>query len=156
MFPGMFSWVKYPELLDKNLVRLALTDARRMNTWVLGTHKAGWVLTDTGRDVGMAVLDSDQKSLTAKSSDGASKAPNMQLRNRLLSSEVHAKVRTGLTDFNRDEIYSFFRINPYMSNPDISRRINRIKQEFAADSELSESVAVAIEALKSMIGDDVA
>jgi hypothetical protein len=156
IFPGMFSWVKYPEMLDKNLVRLALTDARRMHKWVLGTHKEGWILTDTGRGVGEAVLDSKTKPQFASKRNEASSVETIRFRHRLLSSEVHSKVLNGHSEFNRDEIYSFFRINPYMSSHDVARRVNRMKRDFSEDSELGESVSVAIAVLKSMIGEDIA
>lgn len=65
LFPGSFSWTRHPELPDKDIVRVALTDARKeqFGTFVEGragqtkgktatTHRApiadGWILTEAG------------------------------------------------------------------------------------------------------------
>lgn len=65
LFPGSFSWTKYPEIPDKDIVRVALTDARKQVFGALvdgraGTKRGqsaktkrepvadGWILTEPG------------------------------------------------------------------------------------------------------------
>ncbi|MFH0964103.1 MAG: hypothetical protein V2A58_08825 [Planctomycetota bacterium] len=65
LFPASFSWVKYPRYPDKDIVRVALTDARKQSNGALVEGRAGrtrgltartqraplddgWILTTTG------------------------------------------------------------------------------------------------------------
>ncbi len=65
LFPGSFSWTRHPDLPDKDIVRVALTDARKERYGSLvegrtGQHKGqytktkrdpaldGWILTEAG------------------------------------------------------------------------------------------------------------
>ena len=65
MFPNAFSWTKYPKIPDKEVVRLALTDARKERYGALVDGRSGrasghpsktnrkrvpdgWILTDAG------------------------------------------------------------------------------------------------------------
>ena len=67
LFPGSFSWTSYPNIPDKDIVRVALTDARKNEHGALvdgrtGTRKGltaktkrepvldGWILTEPGLD----------------------------------------------------------------------------------------------------------
>jgi hypothetical protein len=49
--PGRFSWRKYPEQINLELVRVALSDARKEENGglVTGTGKSGWSLTAAGQ-----------------------------------------------------------------------------------------------------------
>jgi len=53
MLPKLFSWVKYPEFPDKDIVRVALTDARKEKVGMLVEGRAGrWMghgTTQTGQ-----------------------------------------------------------------------------------------------------------
>ena len=52
LVPGMFSWQKdeHRDRIDKELVRVALSDARLKKKFVVGSHdKGGWMLTPKGR-----------------------------------------------------------------------------------------------------------
>lgn len=61
LFPDSFSWTKYPQYPDKDIVRVALTDARKQKygafvsgrvegkpSGVAHTEPEGWLLTDKG------------------------------------------------------------------------------------------------------------
>src|SRR4051794_38541645 len=55
LVPGMFAWQKYPEQIDKELVRVALSDARLKKQWVVGAHnRGGWTLTREGQEFARA------------------------------------------------------------------------------------------------------
>lgn len=52
LFPDAFSWTKYPKIPDKDIVRVALADARKQRYGALVNRKQvpdGWVLTASGR-----------------------------------------------------------------------------------------------------------
>ena len=47
----MFTWQKYADRIDKELVRVALSDARLKKGYVVGSHdKGGWMLTPAGQE----------------------------------------------------------------------------------------------------------
>ncbi len=77
LFPGSFSWTKYPDIPDKDIVRVALTDARKQAYGALvdgraGTKRGqsaktkrkpvtdGWILTEPG----LAFLKEHESELT--------------------------------------------------------------------------------------------
>jgi hypothetical protein len=49
--PGRFVWRKYPQQINLELVRVALSDGkkREYGSLVLGSGNKGWMLTDAGR-----------------------------------------------------------------------------------------------------------
>lgn len=86
LFPDAFSWTKYPGLPDKDIVRVALTDARKEKHGALVDGRSGqatgqpsksrrkkapdgWLLTETGidwvnRESGSLVDQSDARTLS--------------------------------------------------------------------------------------------
>lgn len=64
LFPGSFSWTKYPEYPDKDIVRVALTDARKEKYGALVDGRAGQNLGLSSRT--KRKPESDGWMLTAK------------------------------------------------------------------------------------------
>ena len=46
--PGKFSWRKYRENIDQELVRRTITSAKLDSNYVVGSQKDVWMLTKTG------------------------------------------------------------------------------------------------------------
>jgi len=140
--PGMFSWRKYPEMIDKEIVRVALSDARLKKHWVVGSHdKGGWLLTPTGQEwsrTNEAVLK-DGKGLSFADRDSRQV---MRERSRLLTSEAFEQVKSGAnpSTISLDDADAFFRINVYVDGQARARKITRVENQFGDDPELGEAV----------------
>lgn len=142
--PGMFAWRKYPELIDKELVRVALSDARLKKHWVVGSHdRGGWLLTPSGQDFAR----SNEARLEGANEVRRSGREERQLereRVRLLTSAAFERVRAGGNpdDITSDEADAFFRINVYVEGQARERKIARIENQFGDDPELGEAVRI--------------
>jgi len=140
--PGMFSWRKYPDLIDKELVRVALSDARLKKQWVVGSHdRGGWLLTPSGKEVALgneALLDGSNEG--RRSGRGERQLDRERLR--LLSSSAFERIHAGddLGDITPDEADAFFRINVYVTGQARERKIARIENQFGDDPELGAAV----------------
>jgi hypothetical protein len=135
--PGMFAWQKYPERIDKELVRVALSDARLKKGWVVGSHnKGGWTLTPSGQD--FAARTEDQLSSEAVPRQrGRTELQAQRERVRLLTSDAYQRSVDGdLREPTGDEADAFFRINVYVEGPARERKIARIENQFGDDPEL--------------------
>src|SRR4029453_18824741 len=55
--PGMFAWQKHRDRIDKELVRVALSDARLKSGHVIGSHSKGWMLTAQGLEFARSNAD---------------------------------------------------------------------------------------------------
>ena len=142
--PGMFSWRKHPDMIDKELVRVALSDARLKKLWVVGSHKkGGWLLTSAG----LEFARNNQVRLTGAQEPRRSGRENRQVereRVRLLTSEAFELIRArgdaqGVTS---DAADGFFRINVYVVGQARDRKIARIENQFGDDPELGEAVRI--------------
>lgn len=139
--PGMFSWQKYPDRIDKELVRVALSDARLKKGYVVGSHdKGGWVLTPAGQAFARLTgeRNGDGESGHRRGRD------DQQLRRekvRMLTSRAFERFAKGATsDITDDEADAFFRLNLYVRGQARERKIARIQNQFGSDPELGELV----------------
>ncbi len=146
--PGMFAWQKYPDRVDKELVRVALSDARLKKGWVVGSHdKGGWTLTSAGQD--LAVRNPRQiASESTPRQRGRTELQVQRDRGRLLTSDTYQRAASGaLGEITGDEADAFFRINVYVEGPARERKIARIENQFGDDPELGPIVrALAVKA----------
>lgn len=112
LFPDSFSWTKYPDLPDKETVRIALCDARRAKYGSLvegrsGRHRGqfsktgrdpqpdGWILTEAG----MKWILSNQKQI--ESLTGSAAGPKLH-RQKVLKQLARIKNHRLFADFVRD------------------------------------------------------
>lgn len=142
--PGMFAWRKYPDLIDKELVRVALSDARLKKHWVVGSHdRGGWLLTPAGHEVarGNEALLEGAKEVRRS---GRDERQLERERVRLLTSPALARIREGgdLDDITIDEADEFFRINVYVEGQARERKIARVENQFGDDPDLGAAVRI--------------
>lgn len=138
--PGMFSWERYEDRIDKELVRVALSDARLKKGYVLGSHQEGWLLTPSGLAFAEAAAPAAGASPAQHRRSKAGQASQRE-RMRLLTSEAYeAFVSGGLDAITSDQADSFFRLNVYVRGQARERKIVRVQNEFGADPELGELV----------------
>lgn len=149
--PDLFSWVKYPQQIDKELVRVALSDAKLKKKWAIGSHAQGWMLTGEGIAYAKAnearALERAQETRDA----GQSRDPEAaKERARLLGSEAlaHAR-RDGVTAVTDDEADAFFHLISYIRGEARERKVTYVENTFRDDPELGPIVvALATRARK--------
>lgn len=146
LVPGMFAWQKYPDQIDKELVRVALSDARLKKKWVVGSHsKEGWMLTPSGlsfAEANAARLEAQPKTRAR----GRNEQQQNRERIRLLSTAAFERFRAGqLNALTDEELNAFFRLNPYVREQAREKKITRIQNQFADDPELGELIGTLAE-----------
>jgi hypothetical protein len=149
LVPGMFAWQKYPDQIDKELVRVALSDARLKKKWVVGAHdKEGWMLTPSG--VAFAERSNGRLSKQpASRSRGRSEQQQNRERIRLLSTRAFDRFQSGqLDELTDEELNAFFRLNPYVREQAREQKITRIENQFGDDPELGELVGALAERVR--------
>ena len=137
--PGVFAWKKYPENIDKELVRHSLRHARLEKGLVEGSHdKGGWMLTPAGKALAEKVQGTELAGAGQTVSDSALR----QERERLLSSDGFVAFSRQATDpVTVDEADSFFRLSPYMNQEARMRKILRITNLFSEDPALGPAIS---------------
>ena len=139
--PGMFAWQKYPDRIDKELVRVALSDSRLKKGYVVGSHdKGGWMLTPAGQEFARRNRD----RLTQQPVEHRRGKDEQQLqreRARLLASAAYSRYQNGGVDeVTNDEADAFFRLNVYVRAQARERKIARLENQFGEDPELGQLV----------------
>jgi hypothetical protein len=139
--PGMFAWRKYPEQIDKELVRVALSDARLKKRWVVGSHdKGGWLLTPVGQEFARSSSALLRLSTTEHQSPREARQHDRE-RARLMTSAAYERFLTdGVDTVSEDEADAFFRINVYVEGQARERKIARVENQFGDDPELGDLV----------------
>jgi hypothetical protein len=138
--PGMFAWEKHPDRIDKELVRVALSDARLKKGYVLGSHDKGWMLTPTGMEYARRNAPS-RDGQTGDARRGKAQQAFGRERARLMSTDAFEKFHAGrLDEVSDDEADAFFRLNIYVRGQARQRKIARIANEFTNDDELGDLV----------------
>lgn len=151
--PGMFSWRKYPEQINLELVRVALSDAKKSKhgTLLTGSGRAGWRLSPAGiswvashdHELVEGSLRWDSARRTAGSVDTVRKAQELK---RLKGSEAWRKWSEDVTVSPADAHW-LFRIDSFTSEAQKTRKIVRIASLFADDKEVSEFLSYASDVL---------
>lgn len=141
MSPGMFAWRKYPEQVDKELVRVALSDARLKKSWVVGSHdKGGWLLTPAGQEFAQNTGAVHGSPVPSRSNQRDSRQLDRE-RARLMTSAAYERFLTdGIDAISSDEADAFFRINVYVEGQARERKITRIQNQFGNDPVLADVV----------------
>ena len=144
--PGRFSWRKYPEQINLELVRVALSDARKQEAGALvtGTGRRGWSLTVDGRrwaekNIGLAE-GADLSRLRQERSAGSVDERRWQReRLRVLAtdawrrwSEVH-----DIAVITPEAAADVYRVDRYVRGRARDMKVNRLRGMFAEDDQLA-------------------
>lgn len=147
--PGRFSWRKYPDRINLELVRVALSDARKRENGrlVTGTGRSGWSLTAAGQRWGEAnaphLLGQDLRKQRAERSAGSIDERRWQReRARMLTSAAWQQWREA-TAIGREAAHELFRIDRYANGRARELKVNRMREMFAGDTELAPFVEAA-------------
>jgi len=139
--PGMFAWRKYPEQVDKELVRVALSDARLKKSWVVGSHdKGGWLLTPAGQEFAQRTGTARGLPAPSRSTQRDSRLHERERAGLVTSAAYERFVTDGVDAVSSDEADAFFRINVYVEGQARERKISRIQNQFGSDPVLADVV----------------
>lgn len=139
--PGMFGWEKHPDRIDKELVRVALSDARLKKRFTLGSHDQGWMLTPVGLAWARHQPSVGEGSVAVVRRRGKEDAQLHRERGRMVGTVAFEKFAEGKADLiSSDDADAFFRLNVYVRGQARQRKIARIENEFGNDPQLGELI----------------
>ena len=147
--PKRFGWRKYPEQINLELVRVYLSDAKKVEHGELlsGSGKTGWQLTRKGLDwLGSARkrLDAFQKD---ESVDRPSRAGSVDSNRRdrehkrIVSLPAWTRWAEGERNVVLADAREVFRLDSYATPSVRESKLARLKAMFADDEELSRFLA---------------
>lgn len=147
--PGRFSWRKYADQINLELVRVALSDARKREngSLVTGTGRSGWSLTAAGQRWVEAnaphLLGLDLSKQRAERSAGSVDERRWQReRVRMLTSAAWQQWCEA-NAIGREAAHELFRIDRYVNGRARELKVNRVREMFAEDTELAPFVETA-------------
>lgn len=141
--PGTFSWQKFPDRTDKELVRVALSDARLKGGYTVGSHSKGWMLTAKGME--FARVNSPRlEDLSMTKRQTKEEVQWERERARLLGTDAFSRLSAGEQpeDLSPDDVDGFFRLNIYVKGQARHTKVARIENHFSDDSDLGEVVKI--------------
>jgi hypothetical protein len=142
--PSLFSWRKYPELPNLELVRVALSDAKKPTHGGLlsGSGRNGWMLTKAGlawvkaHATGAQLAASTYSSETRTAGSVDTRRQHRE-RSRIVNSSAWA-AWTGRRKVSTPEAEHVFRIDQYATTEIRERKIVRLISLFQTDNEITE------------------
>lgn len=150
--PGRFSWRKHPDQINLELVRVALSDARKpeSGSLVAGKGRSGWSLTTAGQrwaeEHATRLLNADLTLERAERTAGSVDERRWQReRARLLTTDAWQAwaVESDPDAITREAACDLFRIDRYVVGRAREIKINRLREMFAEDEELSSFIEAA-------------
>jgi hypothetical protein len=134
--PGKFGWRKYPERIDLDQVRRALSSSASAKPPLLsGDVRRGWMLSKHG----LNWIENNMREVPALESyrrGSVSDAIEME-RSRLRETRAWQKYKSQATDqINLNDFFEFVRINEYFSEAKRHERCNIVARAVENDAEL--------------------
>jgi len=139
--PGRFSWRKYKDQIDLELIYKHLWDLTKEDKgeYLAGSKNEGWMLTPQGisfAERAVASLKDMQQAparLSKKQEDWIRRE-----RARMLADAAYLKITTGReAEVTRSDAERFFRLDDYIVGEARNRKILLIENAFRNDPELS-------------------
>jgi len=144
--PGRFTWRKYKDQINLEVVRVYLSDAKKKakGEYLIGSGNSGWSLSEAGlafaREHAHAITNLE--AAEPRKSVGQDRVRHQRERARLMSTEAFAKIALGREDdLTQRDAESFFRIDSYVQGEARRRRIATIANAHGADPELGHVIA---------------
>ena len=141
--PGRFSWKKFPDQINLELIRVFLSDAKKMkNGLVMGSRRTGWRLTHEGlrwaETAAQALPGSDLSRTRAQSrSGGPEEQRRRRERKRLLESAAWSVWKSGSREIPIASTKELFRLDSYARGEMREAKITRLRDMFSDDAELT-------------------
>ena len=141
--PGKFTWRKYPEHIDLQVVNQSLQDARRKRNGALmmGSSSKGWMLSANGmewfKNFGLKSTG-DVRDVVQYRRGSIMRSQDLE-RRRLKDTEAYVLFCEGkLTEINRNGFFEFAKINEYFPLKARSRRYEFIESAVVGHDKLHE------------------
>jgi hypothetical protein len=141
--PGLFSWKKYPQQINLELVRVVLSNAKKTQAGVLllGSGREGWRLTPAGinwvNSEGKALLKSKQfpPNLRKRTAGSIDAMRLRRERERILTSNAwsHWTTDVGIDVKACEEL---FRVDDYTTPKMLKVKVSRLLDLFSSDPEV--------------------
>jgi hypothetical protein len=140
--PGRFSWKKYPDQINLELIRVYLSDAKTKGELVLGSGRTGWRLTqkglkwaaETAREIGQVDTSRSRAKLRSGSVD---EQRWRRERSRLVSTAAWTSWSGGNRNISASQAKEVFRIDSYARGNLLEAKITRLQSLFTADDEVA-------------------
>lgn len=151
--PGRFTWRKYKDQINIDTVRKRLWDAtkHKKGAYLIGTEKGGWLVTEIGCQ--FAEANVTKLEWLDLSKTRLSRNEEMWLgreRIRMMSEAAYRKFAAGeAREITASEAERFFRVDDYVIGDARKGKIERAKNTFANEPDLS----TAIQAISKLVRD---
>lgn len=139
--PGRFTWRKYPDQINIELVRTYLSAAKGRHGYLAGKGRDGWSLTPDGLDwakaKGVAILGADQSRRREERKGGSVDEARWQReRARITSLKAWEQWLAGERDIGGREAEAVFRIDDYAVGRTRDLKVARLRELFEDDPEV--------------------
>ncbi len=141
--PGRFSWRKYPDQINLELIRVFLSDAKKtQNSLVMGSGRTGWRLTQKGlkwaEAASKSIGESDLSRTRAQSRSGSiDEQRRHRERARIVKSHAWQLWKTGAHDIPISDAKEVFRLDSYARGDLRMAKMTRLRAMFSDDNELT-------------------
>jgi hypothetical protein len=141
--PGRFSWKKYPDQINLELIRVFLSDAKKnSNKLVIGSGRTGWRLSQRGLQWAENVLETAgqldaDRSRSQSRSGSIDEQRRRRERSRIVATRAWQLWTTGVRDIPTVDAKQVFRIDSYARGELREAKITRVRHMFSDDSELT-------------------
>jgi hypothetical protein len=146
--PGRFTWRKYREHINLEIIRVYLSDAKKpaKGGYLLGSGNDGWLLTEAGLGFAKSqVRDLPGIDLSRRSLSQKEQQQHRLERVRMLSSEAYGKFRAGdIASVTTQEAEAFFRLNEYVVGNARQQKVARMVNTYADDPELGDAIKLLV------------
>jgi hypothetical protein len=151
--PGRFTWRKYKDQINLEVVRVYLSDAKKeaKGAYVIGSGNSGWTLSEGGLTFARANLDAAEalRGAAPRKAVGQDRVRVQRERARLMSTDAYAKVANGeVAAVTQRDAESFFRIDSYVRGEARERRIATVANAHGDDPVLGPVIKVLTNVLK--------
>jgi hypothetical protein len=142
--PGAFTWRKYPDQINLEIVRVVLSNLKRSQggKLLVGAGKDGWMLTERGLKSAKEFSGKSKRASGSKNPLSQKEKNWMRSeRERMLGSPAFAKFRAGELDrVSEQEAEAFFRLDSYVTGRAREQKLLRLINVFGQDAELGDAV----------------
>lgn len=144
--PGRFTWRKYPEQINIELVRTYLSAAKGRSGYLSGVGKEGWTLTPRGlawaKTMGQDLLSQDTSRRREERKGGSIDEVRWRReRDRVLTTRAWKQWSTGDQDILERDAEEVFRIDNYAIGRTRDMKIARMRNLFDDNPELGPFIA---------------
>jgi hypothetical protein len=153
--PGRFSWRKYKDQIDLELIYKHLWDLTKPDkgSFVTGSKNEGWMLTLAGTSFAEKAV----KAIGGSKLGGSRLSPKdkerlKRDRARMLSEPAFLKIAGGrASEVTLPEAERFFRLDDYVQGDARERKIVQAENAFHDDDQLGPAVAKAAQLVRSKV-----